>query len=235
MKSLILNTALFTTILATSLNPAMAAKGGRNASPLATTTTTTSLDEAERTHLVFMREEEKLARDTYLTLASMYPNTTVFANIGEKSEQTHTDTMRDKLAQYNVEDPNPDTNNLPYSMGVFTGEEYGEYFTQKFDALIARGSASELEALYAGAFIEELDMYDIIECPTIIQKTDNGVTECGLIYTDETALINAYTSLVDGSKSHLRAYVGNIEAIIGVGNYEAQYLSQAEVDSILGR
>jgi len=41
--------------------------------------------------------------------------------------------------------------------------------------------------------------------------------------------------LISGSESHLRAYVGQIEAVIGVGNYEAQYLTQAEVDAILGR
>jgi hypothetical protein len=44
-----------------------------------------------------------------------------------------------------------------------------------------------------------------------------------------------YTHLVDGSKSHLRAYVKQIEAIIGTGNYVAQILSQEEVDAILGR
>ena len=49
------------------------------------------------------------------------------------------------------------------------------------------------------------------------------------------ALINAYNSLVDGSENHLRAFVEQIEAVIGVGNYEAQYLTQAEVDAILGR
>ena len=31
------------------------------------------LDANEQTHLVFMREEEKLARDVYLKLGSMYP------------------------------------------------------------------------------------------------------------------------------------------------------------------
>ena len=44
-----------------------------------------------------------------------------------------------------------------------------------------------------------------------------------------------YHSLLDGSDSHLRSYVRNIEAIIGKGNYEAQVLSQDEVDAILNR
>jgi len=195
------------------------------------------LDPAEETHLIFMREEEKLARDVYLTLAEWYPYQTVFSTIAGTSEQTHTDTMRDKLADYGIDDPNPDTNQLPATIGVFTGETYGEYFTEKFTQLTDRAAISELNALYVGAFIEELDMHDIAECPQVIVDMDNdiGDDQCGLDYTDEIALINAYGSLLDGSENHLRAYVGRIEAVIGVGNYQAQYLSQEEVDTILGR
>ena len=195
------------------------------------------LDAAEQTHLIFMREEEKLARDVYLTFAQWYPNQTVFDTIATTSEQTHTDTVRDKLDQYDVADPNPYTNNLPDMLAVFIGETYGEYFTEKFGQLTDIGSPSELDALYVGALIEELDMHDIIECPQVIVDLDNGIAEggCGLNYTDERSLINTYRSLVDGSESHLRAYVGQIEAVIGVGNYQAQYLTQDEVDAILGR
>jgi hypothetical protein len=40
---------------------------------------------------------------------------------------------------------------------------------------------------------------------------------------------------MSGSENHLRAFVGQIEAVIGEGNYVAQYLAQEEVDAILGR
>lgn len=195
------------------------------------------LDLGEETHLVFMREEEKLARDVYLTMSAMYPAESIFATIGETSEQTHTDTVRDMLAKYGIPDPNPDANNLPSSIGVFTGADYGWYFTEKFNYLVAWGAKSALDALYVGAFIEELDMIDIINCPKVIVLTDNGIDEgeCGLLYTDEVPLQTMYTHLVDGSKDHLRAYVQNIETIIGVGNYVAQVLTQEEVDLILGR
>jgi len=192
------------------------------------------LDADEASHLTFMREEEKLARDVYLTLAEMYPEQGVFSTIATKSEQTHTDTMRDKLDQFKLPDPNPDTNNLPESLGVFTGEEWGGYFAEKYNAFTEMGSESELAALYVGALIEELDMHDIADCPQVM--VDAGYRDpCGLRYTDEIALINAYRSLIDGSENHLRSYVGQIEAVIGVGNYEAQYLTQEEVDAILGR
>lgn len=196
--------------------------------------TPSALDATEASHLTFMREEEKLARDVYLTLADFYPNQKVFSRIASRSEQTHTDTMRDKLDQFNLPDPNPKTNNLPSSLGVFTGDEWGWYFEEKYALLTAKGKVSELDALYVGAFIEELDMYDIAVCPQVM--IDRGFSSpCGLEYTDEDALKTAYRALISGSESHLRAYVGQIEAVIGVGNYEAQYLQQSEVDAILGR
>ena len=193
-----------------------------------------TLDAGEEEHLIFMREEEKLARDVYLTLGDMYPTATVFLNISD-SEQRHTDKMLDMIVLFGLDDPNPWTNDLPDSIGVFTGDAYGEYFAGKFEFLTGWGSQGLLDALYVGAYIEELDMLDINECPKVIVETDNGVGEgeCGLLYTDERPLINSYDNLLEGSKDHLRAYVRNIEAIIGAGNYEAQLMTQEEVDAIL--
>jgi len=92
-----------------------------------------TLDIGEETHLVFMREEEKLARDVYMTLGALYPGDETFSNIGDGSEQTHTDTVRDMLAVYGIADPNPTANDLPASIGVFTGEDYGWYFAKNLD------------------------------------------------------------------------------------------------------
>ena len=77
-------------------------------------------------------------------------------------------------------------------------------------------------------------MHDISDCPAVMVKAGYN-DPCGLNYTDESVLKTSYSSLIDGSESHLRAYVGQIEAVIGVGNYKAQYLTQEEVDAILGR
>ncbi|MGE5152973.1 MAG: DUF2202 domain-containing protein [Bdellovibrio bacteriovorus] len=212
-----------------------------------------TLDEIEATHLTFMRSEEKLARDVYLTLAAMYlgqPAANVFSNIGEGSEQTHTDAVRDMLESYGLEDPNPDANDLPDNIGVFVhddeeddddddgyGGEYGWYFQEKFDALVEWGSEALVSALYVGAFIEELDMLDIIDCPKVIKDNEDNIGEddaCGLSYTDEKALKTLYTHLVEGSENHLRAFVMNIEQLTGE-KYKAQVLTQEQVDEILGR
>lgn len=190
------------------------------------------LDYNEQSHLIFMREEEKLARDVYLTLGTMYPDSDIFGKIDD-SEQTHTTAVKAMIEKYGLEDPNTNDN-----IGAFTGEDYGWYFTEKFNLLVERASISELEALYVGAFIEELDMMDINQCPMVIVETDNGiddVSECGKIYTDNADVINLYTSLLDGSDSHLAGYVKNIEKYIGEGNYQAQVLTQEQVDEILGR
>ena len=190
------------------------------------------LDYNEQTHLEFMREEEKLARDVYMELGAMYPDHPIFGKI-EDSEQKHTDAVKAMIEKYGLQDPNTNDN-----VGVYTGADYGWYFTEKFNLLVERASISELEALYVGAFIEELDMMDISQCPQVIVDTDNGindVSECGRIYTDNADVDKLYASLLNGSDSHLESYVRNIEKYIGKGSYQAQVLPQEQVDRILGR
>jgi hypothetical protein len=195
-------------------------------------TSSLTLDTNEQTHLIFMREEEKLARDVYIMLSTLYPDSPVFGNIDD-SEQRHTDAVKDKLHQYNIEDPNTNDN-----VGVFTGEDYGWYFTEKYQELLARGALSEFDALYVGAFIEELDMLDINQCPKVIVETHpdiDDVSECGKVYTDNADIQRLYENLLEGSESHLAAYVRMIEAVLGEGSYQAQVLTQEQVDSILAR
>ena len=95
-----------------------------------------TLDYNEQTHLEFMREEEKLARDVYTVLGSLYPDSPVFGNIDD-SEQRHTNAVRDILEKYNVPDPNTNDN-----VGVYTGTAYGWYFTEKYQALVDMASNS---------------------------------------------------------------------------------------------
>jgi hypothetical protein len=51
-----------------------------------------ALDSAKQATLLFMYQEEKLARDVYITLGKLYPAATTFSNI-QLSEQTHVDTV----------------------------------------------------------------------------------------------------------------------------------------------
>lgn len=222
--------------IALSLITAPAHAGGNSRGAFSTNVidskSSQSVDYNEEIHLIFMRQEEKLARDVYIYLGIAYPRSRVFGNIDD-SEQVHMDAVADKLDKYGIPDPVINDNT-----GVFTGEEFGEHFTETYRLLTERGAISLLDAYYVGAFIEELDMYDINLCPDEILLMDNGLDDaedCGKVYTDNSDIKRLYTHLLNGSESHLRAYVKNIERIIGVGNYEPQVLEPEELDSILGR
>ncbi|MET0091003.1 MAG: DUF2202 domain-containing protein [Candidatus Thiodiazotropha sp.] len=189
-----------------------------------------ALDFNEETHLVFMREEEKLARDVYTTLGMMYPDSSVFGRIDD-SEQRHTEAVREMLENYGIEDPSTNDNN-----GVFTGEDYGTYFEEKYTELVSQAASGELSALYVGALIEELDMLDIHRCPEVILSQDNGIDSeelCGLDYTDKQDIQRLYESLLEGSANHLRGYVSAIEAIIGEGANVPQLLDAASYEAIV--
>jgi hypothetical protein len=73
------------------------------------------LDYNEQTHLAFMREEEKLARDVYMKLGDMYPEHPIFGNIDD-SEQQHTDAVKAMIEKYGLQDPSTNDN-----VGVYTG------------------------------------------------------------------------------------------------------------------
>lgn len=163
-----------------------------------------TLSEAEKEDLLFMREEEKLAGDVYQYFYDLYGKT-VFANIHE-SEVTHTEAIKSLLDKYNLEDPA-----LP-SAGEFTDQE----LQSLYNSLISTGEESLEQALRVGAAIEEIDMIDINKA---IDRTDNADIE------------KVYGNLIEGSKSHLRAFVYTLE---GMGiTYYPQYISEEEFTEIM--
>jgi hypothetical protein len=207
IKSLI-STALIGAITLTGASAITAApKYGKNRDTSTSVSSTSTISADEYADLQFMREEEKLARDVYLTLDEYWgTKTRVFANIAVSEEQ-HTSTVDFLLEKYDVEDPV-----ISNEVGVFTNHELQELY----DTLVERGIASFIDALYVGALIEEKDMKDIL---------------AAMERSDERAIILAYSNLLDGSKNHLRAFVSVIEAQELV--YEAQVLDADEVRLIL--
>jgi len=198
----------------------------------------TEMDEA---HLIFMRSEEKLARDVYLTIAEIYPGMPIFRDIATRSEQTHTDTMRKMLVKFHISDPEPSTapGVLPPDdqLGVFENPYFADYFTEKYGQLVGLAGIGLEEALYVGATIEELDMLDINYCnseafdqhyPGLPEFPDCG----GLAVTTVKALQNALGSLMAGSENHLCAFVSQLGPMID-GCYESQVLTQPQVRDII--
>lgn len=164
-----------------------------------------SLSSEEVTDLVYMREEEKLARDVYTVLGETW-GLRIFSNIAA-SEQTHMDTLGILLQRYGIEDPvRNDTT------GVFTSEPLQQLYT----TLVEKGKVSSVEALLVGATIEDLDIQDLIDTTSRTDKAD---------------ITAAYANLQKGSRNHLRAFTKNIQA--SGATYVPQYISVAQYEAII--
>ncbi len=118
-----------------------------------------TLSDDESAALLFMREEEKLAHDVYVTLYDQW-GLRVFSNIAA-SEQRHTDAVATLLDAYGLEDP---------TVGNGAGEFTNPDLQTLYAALIAQGSVSAAEALKVGVAIEELDIADLAQR---MAETDN--------------------------------------------------------------
>ena len=201
-----------------------------------------NLTDADTAHLIFMRSEEKLARDVYLTLAEMYPEQPIFLTIATRAEQTHTDTMAAMLQKFKIEDPEPSTalDTLPPfdQIGVFENYYFAEYFTEKYKDLVGLAGMGLFEALNVGALIEELDMHDIDYCndafylyypDPLPEYPDCG----GLSATAVRALQNSLGNLLAGSENHLCAFVSQIGPLMVDECYSAWYLEKYEVYDIV--
>jgi hypothetical protein len=165
-----------------------------------------AITDEEADSLIFMREEEKLARDVYLTLYDVW-GTAVFNDIAS-SEQIHMDAILTLIDQYGLVDP---------AAGNAVGVFINPYLQALYNQLIATGNQSLVNALTVGATIEEIDIIDLDE---YIAATTNQ------------AIIEVYTSLLAGSENHLRAFVPLLEQLTGE-TYIPQYLSQAQYDAIM--
>ena len=155
--------------------------------------------------LVFMVEEEKLARDVYQGLYEVWGEQ-IFENIAG-SEQAHMDAVGRRLEHYAIESPVAD------EAGVFANPDLQALYND----LMATGSQSLADALLVGAAIEEIDILDLEE------------------YLAETELWDiqrVYENLLRGSQNHLRAFVKELEAETGEV-YEPQYMGQEAYDEII--
>ena len=162
------------------------------------------LNQNEIDALLFMREEEKLARDVYLTLYEKW-NLAIFNNIA-RSEQQHMDAVKILLDRYNLEDP---------MLGEI-GEFENQTLQELYDELISKGSESVQDAMLVGGAIEEIDILDLKE----------GLTE-----STNPDVIRVFESLLRGSYNHLKAFVNNYNRQSGE-TYQPQYMTQADFDEI---
>jgi hypothetical protein len=171
-----------------------------------------TLTDIEVAHTLFMRQEEKLARDVYLTFDDMYL-ADVFATIAG-SEQRHMDAMGRIIEIQELVDPVADD-----TVGAFAEpEDEGDTdFGALYATLTTDGAESYVAALRTGAFIEELDILDLEDC---------------LLDVTNEYLAQVLNNLMRGSRNHLRAFVAALQA--AGETYTPQLMEQSEYDAIVG-
>ncbi len=135
----------------------------------------------EKQDILFMWQEEKLARDAYDFMFSKY-ETNPFGNI-RQAERRHMGEMETLIQKFNIKDASlADT-----AAGKFTDPA----LVTLYEACVSKSSISIEEALRAGALIEETDIQDL---QMRISRTSNK------------DILAAYEYLLMGSENHLRAF-----------------------------
>jgi hypothetical protein len=165
-----------------------------------------SLTDNEVAGLLYMVEEEKLARDVYATLYDLW-GFAAFDSISA-SEQRHMDALAKLIELCGLEDP------VQEEVGAFSDAGLQELH----DELIITGAQSLEDALRVGAAIEEIDILDL----------EQHASE-----TEQSAILRVYQSLLRGSENHLRAFVRALERETGEA-YEPQYMSEDAYEAIIG-
>ena len=163
-----------------------------------------SITQEQKDDLMFLREEEKLARDVYLFSYDIYGDD-IFNNIAT-SEQKHMDKVLKLLTTYGIDDPAVDVR------GVFTNQVLQDLY----DDLTALAEGSLVEALTVGATIEDLDINDIDDFEASATQDD---------------ILSTYEKLSCGSRNHMRAYYSKL--LENNITYSPQFISIESLNDIV--
>lgn len=160
---------------------------GMAAACLTTGLNAASMTTEQKDTLLFIYQEEKVARDAYITLGNFYPQQGTFASI-QLSEQEHIDTAQVLCEKYGADISNIDEENV--------GEFVVPVLQELYDTIIAQGSQSELAALIMGEYIEVTDIDDLEHAEIGMPKD----------------VVQKYENLKAGSYNHLAAFRSAIDA-----------------------
>lgn len=143
----------------------------------------------DKATLALMREEEKLARDVYLTLNEKWDQV-VFQHISG-AEVNHMKLVKTMMDKYGVDDPIARTKD---KRGKFVHQR----FQDLYKSLTASGLQSVEQAFRAGAYVEEWDLKDLYEAKKATRSEDLQVL---------------YGQLIRASEQHLRAFTHNLQRV----------------------
>ncbi len=142
------------------------------------------LSEEEAAGLIYMRQEEKVARDVYTKLGEEW-NLSIFSNIAS-SEQSHMDAVKRMIFKYGLEDPVVND-----SVGAFSNI----IFQQMYQDYVDQGLQSVELAMSVGQAIETQDILDL---------------SFQLTFVDNMDIIKMYNKLLDASERHLSRFTIHI-------------------------
>lgn len=146
-----------------------------------TDTTTVLLTDEQKATILYMYQEEKVARDVYIWMDDIYgTQTNTFANI-ILSEQQHMDAVEKLCIKYDIDISAVDEN----AIGVFILPELQDLY----DTLYVQDNTLE-EALNVGVLIEETDITDLEEAAA-------GMPD---------DVVSVFENLKEGSLNHLGAF-----------------------------
>ncbi len=170
----------------------------------AATATAATLTSREKEGMLFIWEEEKAARDLYMSLYDKN-NLTIFMNL-VRSEQSHMDQAKAIIDKYGLTIPGND------EQGVFPNQTLQKIH----DDLLAEGLRSDQDALKVAAAFEEISIMDLEK-------------EISATKTEDIRVV--YQGLLAGSRKHLRSYVADLQ---GRGiQYAPKYLSKSEFEETI--
>jgi hypothetical protein len=164
-----------------------------------------TLSPREEEGVLFIWEEEKVARDLYSELRRE-TDLSIFTDLA-RSEQSHMDQAKSLIDEYGLEIPIED------EPGVFSNQTLDDLYND----LLARGMRSQGDALKAAATFEEISIVDL---------------EKELEAADNEDVRVVYQGLLAGSRKHLRSYVRDLQDMNI--EYTSQRMSQKEFDEVMG-
>ena len=143
--------------------------------------TSTVLTEDQKEMIFFIYQEEKVARDIYMTLGKIYKNEYTFASM-QIAEQKHIDSARELCDTYGVDVLHVNENTV--------GKFESLVLQTLYDACIEKGKRSLFDALEVGEFIEMTDIEDL-EQASVGMPSD---------------IVDVYEKLKQGNLNHLNAF-----------------------------
>lgn len=164
---------------------------------LAAACSSQALTTEEATGVLYLKQEEKVARDLYQALGARWDQAT-FRNIA-LAEQRHMDAVDGLIVRYGLSDT------TPAAAGKFTIPE----LQKLYDELLAQGQSSLTEALRVGVAVEQADIDDL---------------KAAIAVTSEASILRVFGNLLRGSTQHLSAFEtvlasgsGSVSAVTAAG------------------